>query len=133
MKLTTKSEYALLALIYIARRGNEAYLKLDDICAHYDIPKKYLEQLFIILKQNRFIKTRRGASGGYCLARPAASISLAEIIRCLDGALAPTESVSKYFFAETPVSQEKKLIRIFKDIRNYIATKLESLTLQELI
>ena len=65
MKLTTKSEYSLLALIYIARHQDQDYVKMEDICDEYSISKKYLEQLFMILKQNRYVRTKRGAGGGW--------------------------------------------------------------------
>jgi Rrf2 family transcriptional regulator, cysteine metabolism repressor len=135
MKLTTKSEYSILALIYLARQAkkNQQFVKIEEICATYDISKKYLEQLFFILKQNRYLRTRRGSAGGYALAKPAAKISLAEIIRLMDGALAPTESVSQYFFSPTPLEKEKKILGVFKEIRDYISTRLEKLTLTDLI
>jgi len=133
MKLTTKSEYSILALIYIARNENKAFIKIDEICSNCDIPKKYLELLFLILRQNRYIKTRRGTSGGYKLTNPASKISIAEIIRLMDGALAPTESVSKYFHSNTPLSKEKKIMKVFKEIRDYVSNKLESLTLGDLV
>lgn len=133
MKLTTRSEYCILALIYMARRQNTGFVKIEDICTSYAIPKKYLEQLFLTLKQNRFLKTKRGAAGGYCLARPAAEISIADIIRLMDGALAPTESVSHYFFSHTPLEKEPKIIAVFKEIRDYIAQRLEKLTLADLV
>jgi Rrf2 family protein len=133
MKLTTKTEYLLLALIYIARRQKDNFIKIEDICATYNIPKKYLEQLFSALKQNRYIKTRRGASGGYKLARPAHAISVAEISRLMDGALAPTESVSKYFYSHTPLEKEKKIMKVLKEIRDYIAGRLERLKLSDLV
>ena len=133
MKLTTKSEYSLLALIYIARHKKKGFIKIEDICAKYDIPKKYLEQLFLMLKQNRYIKTRTGASGGYKLAMPAQKINIAQIIRLMDGALAPTESVSKYFFSHTPLEKEKKLMRVLKEIRDYVSSRLENLKLSDLI
>ena len=60
-------------------------------------------------------------------------ISLAEIIRLMDGALAPVESASKYFYENTPIEQHKKLINIFIDIRDYIAEKLENITFGDLI
>ena len=66
------------------------------------------------------------------LARPAAEITLAEIIRLMDGALAPTESVSKYFFSDTPLAKEKKIIAVLAEIRDYIAARLERLTLADL-
>ena len=133
MKLTTKTEYLLLALIYIARQQKNTFVKIEDICAKYDIPKKYLEQLFMVLKQGRYIQTKRGAGGGYRLARPAKEITIAEIARLMDGALAPSESVSKFFYAHTPLEQEKKIIKVLKEIRDFIAYKLEKLKLSDLI
>jgi len=133
MKLTTKSEYSLLALIYIARHEKNGFVKIEDICYEYNIPKKYLEHLLTILKQNRYIKTMRGASGGYMLAKPAKKITIAEVIRLMDGALAPTISVSKYFFSPTPLQKEKKIMGIFKQIRDYVSNALEKVTLSDLI
>ena len=133
MKLTTKSEYSILALIYMARNEKNGFMKIDQICSKCDIPKKYLELLFMILKQNSYLKTKRGTSGGYKLTKPASQINIAEIIRLMDGALAATESVSKYFFADTPLGREKKLIKVFKKIRDYISKRLEKLTLADLV
>jgi Rrf2 family cysteine metabolism transcriptional repressor len=133
MKLTTKSEYALLALVYIARYGKGGFIKVEDICTEYDISKKYLEQMFSALKQARYIKTKRGASGGYKLTVPAQKISVAEVIRLMDGALAPTLAVSKYFFEHTPLEKEKKVMKLFREIRNYISNKVEKLTISDLV
>jgi DNA-binding IscR family transcriptional regulator len=68
---------------------------------------------------------------GYRLAKPAQSVSLAEIIRLFDGALAPTESVSEYFYAPTPVEKEKSLIRVFRQIRDYVSDTLEQTTIAD--
>jgi Rrf2 family cysteine metabolism transcriptional repressor len=133
MKLTTKSEYSILALIYIARNEKNGFIKIEEICSKCDIPKKYLELLFSILRQSHYIKTKRGASGGYNLAKPASQISIAEIIRLMDGALAATSSVSKYFFSDTPLSKEKKLMKIFWEIRDFISERLEALKLSDLV
>ncbi|OPZ99469.1 MAG: HTH-type transcriptional regulator CymR [Planctomycetes bacterium ADurb.Bin412] len=133
MKLTTKSEYSILALIYLARNEKKGFIKIEEICSECDISKKYLEYLFTILRQSRFIKTKRGAGGGYKLARSACDISVAEIIRLLDGALAPTESVSKYFYANTPLSREEKIIAVFQEIRDFTAQRLEELKLSDVV
>ncbi len=133
MRLTTKSEYSLLALIYIARRGEGKFVRIDEICKAYDLPRKYLEHLLHILKQSRYVRTRRGARGGYALAMPASKISVASVIRLMDGALAPTEAVSMYFFSETPLMREKKIMKIFKEIRDYAARRLERLKLSDVI
>lgn len=133
MKLTTKSEYSILALIHIARHEKDGYVKIRTICSKYNIPKKYLEQLLLALRQSRIIKTRRGLRGGYRLALPAGKISVAEIIRLMDGSLAPTESVSRYFFEHTPLEKEKKILGTLREIRNYISNKLERLKLADLV
>jgi Rrf2 family cysteine metabolism transcriptional repressor len=133
MKLTTKSEYALLALIYIARNKEDGFIKVGDICKKYNISKKYLEQIFTALKQTRYIKTKKGAGGGYQLAKAAQAISVAEIIRLMDGALAPTLAVSKCFFEHTPLEEEKKVMNVLQEIRDYIADKLERLKISDLV
>lgn len=133
MKLTTKSEYSILALVYMARKGNEGFIKIEEICSSCDISKKYLELLCSILRQNHYIKTRRGTSGGYKLAKPASEISVAEIIRLMDGALAATDSVSKYFYSDTPLAKEEKIMDVFREIRDYISQKLETLTFADLV
>ncbi len=133
MHLTTKSEYSLLALIYIARYQKELFIKCEDICEKYNIPKKYLEQLLMVLKQSRYIRAKRGSHGGYMLALPAEKISVAQVVRLFDGALAPTESVSSYFFSHTPLEKEKKIMKVLKEIRDYVAHRLEHLMLSDLV
>ena len=133
MRLTTKSEYSILALIYMARHQEKGLIKIEEICSNCDIPKKYLELLFANLRQNGYIKARRGTSGGYRLAKPASMISVAEIVRLMDGPLASTESVSRYFFADTPLSKEKKIIKVFREIRDYISNRLENLSFADLV
>ena len=133
MRLTTKSEYSLLALIYIARNIPKGFAKIEDICREYKLPKKYLEQLLMILKRSGYLKTKRGAGGGYGLAKPPSKISVADIIRLMDGALAPTESVSMYFYSETPLMKEWKIMSVFKEIRDYASKKLERLKLSHLV
>lgn len=133
MKLTTKSEYSILAMIYIARHEKSDYVKIEQICQKYDISSKYLEQLLFILKQNHFIQTKRGSAGGYRLAKPAEDISIADIIRLMDGALAAVESVSRYFYTETPLEKEKKVLSLFKDIRDYISDLLGKRKLSEFV
>jgi len=132
MKLTTKSEYSILALIYLARNEGKGFIKIEDICVQYDISKKYLELLFTILKQSQYLKTKRGSSGGYKLAKPASQISVAEIVRLMDGALASTESVSKYFYSDTPLAKEQKILSVFKEIRDYISKRLVNVKLSDL-
>jgi Rrf2 family transcriptional regulator, cysteine metabolism repressor len=131
MKLTSKSEYALLALIYLARNRSDSFVPVQVIASAQGIPPKFLEQILLILKRAKFLRSLRGQAGGYALAKPAEQIHLAEVIRLFDGALAPTESVSVYFYESTPIEKEQSLLALFRDIRDYISTKLESTTLAD--
>ena len=133
MKLSKKSEYACLALIDLAENYNQGLVKIEDICRRKDIPKKYLEQIFMVLKGAGYIKSKRGAEGGHKLAKAPSEISIAEIVRLMDGALAPVESVSRYFYEQTPIEKHEQLLSLFREIRDYIARKLESTTFADLI
>ncbi|KXK26828.1 MAG: HTH-type transcriptional regulator CymR [candidate division WS6 bacterium OLB20] len=133
MRLTTRSEYALLALVMIAREQKDGPVQTQEICTQYDLSKKYLEQILLALKRGGYIRSRRGYSGGHELAMPADKITLAEIVRLMDGALAPVESVSEFFFANTPIEGEKKLVKEFRTIRDYISDRMESRTIADFI
>ena len=133
MRLSRKSEYACLAMIDLAQHYRVKPVNMTDLAKRKGIPKKYLEQILLALKRAGHVKSTRGPGGGYQLAKPPRRISLAEIIRLLDGPLAPVESVSKYFYEHTPVEANKKLIRVFKDIRDYAAKKLEHAYLSDFL
>jgi Rrf2 family transcriptional regulator, cysteine metabolism repressor len=133
VKLTTKSEYALLALIYMAREKNTNYVKTEGICKKYGFSKKYLDSILITLKNDRYVESKRGSLGGYRLALPANKIKIAGVVRIMDGALAPSGAVSVYFYESSPIEKEKKMLSVLKDIREYIANKLEKLTIADLI
>lgn len=133
MKLTTRSEYALLALVYLARNQTDGYTSIETIARAQGIPPKFLEQLMLALKRAHFLRSTKGQHGGYALAKDPSEITLAEIIRLFDGALAPTESVSENFYESTPIEKEKKLTRVFKDIRDYVSQKLEKTTIADVM
>ena len=131
MKLTTRSEYALLALLFLSRHDKEDPVSGEIIAQEQGIPPKFLQQILLALKRAHYIRSAKGQRGGYLLAKKPHEITIAEIVRLLDGALAPTESVSKYFYEATPVEREEKLLDVFRDIRDYVAKKLEETTLAD--
>ncbi|MBN1425582.1 Rrf2 family transcriptional regulator [Candidatus Fermentibacteria bacterium] len=131
MKLTSRSEYALLALVYLARENQDGFIPSEVIATAQGIPPKFLEQIMLALKRGRYLRSSKGVHGGYRLAKPPGKITLAEIIRFLDGALAPTESVSEYFYEKTPIAREQNLMGVFRRIRDYVSTTLESTTLAD--
>jgi len=133
MRLTTVTEYALLALMYICRHRDEGNVPLSAIVRERQLPAKYMEHIMKALCRAGILRSTKGKSGGYALARPPERIRLAEIVRLFDGPLAPTPSASKYFYRSTPLEQEKKILRLMREIRDYIAQRLESLTLKDML
>ncbi len=133
MRLTYKTEYALLALIYLARKSGANSVLAQEISEAQQIPKKFLQQIFSQLKQARYINAVRGKNGGYRLAKEPKDITVAEIVRLFDGPLASTSAVSKYFYAAAPIEREKKALELLREVREFTAKKLESTTLADLI
>lgn len=134
MRLSRKSEYALLALIDLAKHyGKDEPPKIIEVAERNDIPKKYLEQIFLQLKGAGYVRSIRGAQGGYELAKKPDEITLAEIIRLIDGPLASVGSASLYYFEHTPIEKNEKLLRVFKEIRDMVSEKLENLTLSQFV
>ena len=133
MKLTVKSEYACLALIDLAENYNKGLCKTSEIARRKKIPKKYLEQILLLLNRGGYVTSRKGAGGGYKLSKAPEKISVAEIIRLIDGAIAPVYSVSEHFYEPTPIERSNELISLFKEIRDYVAEKLEKANFSELI
>jgi Rrf2 family protein len=131
MKLTTRSEYALLALIYLSRHGAGGFVPVSAIADAQGIPVKYLEQILLALKRARLVGSVKGQHGGYQLVKPADRISLAEVIRLFDGALAATASASQYFYAPTPIERERRLVGFFKEIRDEVARRMETTTIAD--
>src|SRR5205807_10045910 len=85
MNISGKGEYALQAIFGLASQRPGEPVRIADIAGRQSIPQKFLELILASLKQAGFVESRRGAEGGYLLARPADSITIGEVIRFIDG------------------------------------------------
>ncbi len=133
VRLSVKSEYACLALTYLAKQYDKGWIRIEEIANFQHIPQKFLEQILLTLKKAGYLKSRRGSAGGYTLSKPPDKICVADVVRLINGPLAPINSVSKYFYEKTPSEQSAKLLGLFKDIRDYTAWKLENTYFSDLI
>ena len=96
MYVSTKSEYGLRALIYLATYGEREAIPAREIADKWNVPIKYLEQILKTLKDAGLIVAQVGIGGGYRLTRPATLITAGEVIRLLDGRIAPMGCVSTH-------------------------------------
>jgi Rrf2 family protein len=130
--LTQRARYALHAMVYLARK--DASATVAEIAEADRIPRKFLEQILVSLKAAGLLLGKRGPAGGYSLARPAAAISFADILRTIDGplALAPCASLSAYRPCPDCRSVETCEIRpILLAVRDTTALLLEGMSLAE--
>src|ERR671936_1256691 len=94
MMFSTKAEYGIRVMAHLARRNGEEPISLGSIADAEGLPLAYLEHLVQRLRKAELVESRRGAHGGYSLARPAGSITMAEIVAALEGEIAPIECIS---------------------------------------
>ncbi len=130
VELSNKSEYALLALLRLADHACTGEpLQIRQIAAEEGIPDRYLEQLLAMLRRAGFIKSQRGAKGGYLLAREPWKIDVLQIVACIEG-LDHKSSLTK----SKPLSAEGTVIRnIWREARQAADLVLSRYTLQDLI
>lgn len=133
MRLSRKGEYTCLAILDLAEHSGEGYVKTADISKRKGIPKSYLEQILLILRRARYVRSARGMEGGHMLAKPPSAINVAEIVRLIDGPLAPVESASEYYYDHTPIEKSTKFLKLLKEIRDYVSNKLEQTTFADLL
>ena len=94
MKLSKRSEYGLRALLDLAAHADTGPLRLKDLAERNHIPAKFLEQIFVTLRNAGVVRSQVGAHGGYTLGHPAEEVTLGQVIRALDGTIAPVGCVS---------------------------------------
>src|SRR5512144_1822413 len=93
--ISQKAKYALRALIALARADEGCPVQISDIARSQVIPKKFLEQILLELKRDGLVASRRGKQGGYLLRRSSSDISFGEVLRLIDGPVAPLPCLSK--------------------------------------
>ena len=135
MKLSKRGEYGLRALQDLARHYGEGPVPSGALAARNNIPQRFLEQIMLTLKHGQFVRSQKGPQGGYYLARPPQQINLAEIVRQLDGPLAPVSCVSEiaYEACGCPDVETCGLRRVMKQVRDLVAELMEGTTLADLV
>ena len=130
MKISTKVECGIIALIDIAvNSDNDSVVKINEISKRNNISAKYLEQIFPLLKQPSIIKSIKGASGGYILARSSSEITLNEIVNALDNSILSASTFNDKFeqMAITAINE-----CLWEPVTDFMCSFSENLTLKDL-
>jgi Rrf2 family transcriptional regulator, cysteine metabolism repressor len=94
MMFSTKAEYGVRVMAHLARHGGDSPVSLGSIAEAEGLPLAYLEHLVQRLRRAGLVESRRGAHGGYTLARPATDVTMAEVVEALEGVIAPIECIT---------------------------------------
>ena len=133
MKISQKGLYALQAMMVLARRYNLGAIRIRDIAYEEELPEKFLELILLELKNARMVESVRGAKGGYALRRDPSDLALSEIIRFIDGPLAPFGDAEHLRELIDRDLVHRALYTVFLDVRDAAARILDNTTLADLI
>jgi Rrf2 family transcriptional regulator, cysteine metabolism repressor len=132
--LSSRARYATRALLDLSIRFEQGPTQIQDIADRQNIPFKYLQQILMSLKVAGFVQSRKGPGGGYLLASSPQEITLAAVLRAMDGPLAPISCVSVMNFSECgcPRPETCSLRGAFRDVREAMIDVLEQTTFADL-
>lgn len=133
MKLSTKGRYGVKAMLDLAIHYAEGQIALKSIAERQGISENYLEQLFATLKKSGLVKSIRGSQGGYFLANNPKDISIGDILRALEGSLAPVDCVMEQEPADCCRSDSCATKIIWEKMRDKINEVVDSITLNDLV
>jgi Rrf2 family protein len=129
MRMSAKAEYAVRAMIQLATTDDGAVVKTDDLAKAQGIPAQFLVDILSGLRTDRLVRSHRGRDGGYTLARPAADISIADVLRCIDGPLASVRDIG---LGDLPYSgPTAALTDVWRALRASMRSVLEQTSLAE--
>ncbi len=132
MKFSTRSRYGLNAMIVLADHNSAKPLSIKEISESQQLPEAYLEKLFAPLKKAGLVTAIRGAQGGYSLSRAPAQISVGEVVRALEGSVAPTNCLDTSRPACTHSGACRGRI-IWEKVYRSVTGVLDSMTLEDIL
>ena len=133
MHVSTRSEYGCRAMLELSRNYGQGRLSADEISSRQQIPERYLEQILRSLRRAGFIHSRRGPGGGYSLVKEPGDVFIADVIRTLDGHLAPVACASKTAYRSCSREGKCGLRWLWLAVRDDLAQRLESTSFADLL
>ena len=133
MKVSKRGEYGMRALCHLAGTYGEQMVHIREVAVAEDIPGKFLEGILLELKRAGFVVSKRGNEGGYALSRPAAQILLGDVIRVLDGPLAPLASAAELRALMSRNPRQVGFYAVLMDVRNAVSAILDRTTLADVL
>ena len=133
MQISYKTDYSLKIILYLSRLYPESHAPIKEIAQSQDIPKKFLEQVLLLLKKGGFLLSKKGPKGGYFLAKEPKDIRLGDVVRFVEGPIHPISCIAPGLenscnFASTCIFRD-----IWQDVESSIAGVIDNIDFQELL
>lgn len=133
MKISTKGEYGIRAMLYIAMHSDQGPVTSHEIAQHQGVPEPYLRQILALLSKDRLIHSNRGPAGGHVLGRPASRISLRDILMTLEGQTTAIDQILA-LPCTIDVGTEYCAIReVFLEVKQAVERILSATTLETMV
>lgn len=132
MKISTKGEYGIRAMLYIGMHGERGPVTSHEIAQHQGIPEPYLRQILALLSKGRLIQSNRGPQGGHCLGRPASQITLRDILMTLEGQTSAIDQILALPCTIDVGTEHCAIREVFLEVKQAVERILTTTTLEEL-
>jgi len=134
--LTKKGKYALFAVLHLARKYGDEPIRISELAQEERIPQKFLEAILLELKKQGFLLSKKGKGGGYVLRASPDQITVGEVIRAIEGPIAPVPCVARTTNEKCPECKPDEVCGIrllMKDVRDAISEVLDNTTLTDVL
>ncbi|WP_029077106.1 RrF2 family transcriptional regulator [Kaistia adipata] len=125
--ISQKAKYAFKALIHLARQPSGQTTQIDDIARQAGVPRKFLEHILLDLKHRGIIASRRGRSGGYAMLKAPAEVTIGQVLRAIDGPIAPLSCISRTAYQPCPDCPDEAACAVRRMFAGPYETQLRAL------
>lgn len=132
MRISARADYAVRAVVALARQADGSPMSAEAVARDRDIPHRFLEGILVDLRRAGVVVSRRGASGGYVLARPANLISVADVMRAVDGPLVYVRNARPSEIADADDAQDAIMVDMWVALRASVRSVLETTTVSDI-
>ncbi len=133
MRITYKTDYALKVVLHLSRNYPDKMEHIKDISKAQDVPKKFLEQVLLLLKRGGFVMSKKGPNGGYFLKVPPESITMGDIINHMDGTVSPISCIDSGGEKTCSFSPVCVFRSVFSDVEKAISNIIDKKNFQEFL
>ena len=133
MQISYKTDYSFKIILYLSGCYPDSKAQIKQIADSQDIPKKFLEQILLLLKKGGFVASKQGPRGGYFLAKAPAEIRVGDVVRFVEGPIHPISCIAEGFEQSCSFAPGCVFRDIWRDVETAISSVIDSITFSDLL